>query len=60
MVFNGQQEEQHWYKESADKSYVILNKPLQNCGKCGKEYLSKGEVIYYDLCDMWAWYANCV
>ena len=44
---------------SPDKSALILNKPLDVCGKCNKKCTSgKGESIQCDLCGVWA-HANC-
>jgi len=44
---------------SPDKSALILSKPLDVCGKCGKKCTStKGESIKCDLCGMWA-HATC-
>ena len=45
-------------ESSPDKTELILTKPLNNCGKCGKKCLSKGESIQCDLCGTWA-HANC-
>ena len=44
--------------ESPDKSYYVLNKPLDVCGKCNKKCMPKGEAIQCDLCCMWV-HAMC-
>ena len=41
-------------ESSPDKTELILTKPLNNCGKCGKKCLSKGESTQCDLCGTWA------
>ena len=45
-------------EESPDKSYYILSKSLDTCGKCNKKCTSKGDAIQCDLCGTWV-HAAC-
>ena len=44
--------------DSPDKSYYVLNKSLDVCGKCNKKCSSKAEAIQCDMCCMWV-HATC-
>ena len=44
--------------ESPDKSYYILNRALDICGKCNKKCTPKAEAIQCDMCCTWV-HAAC-
>ena len=50
---SGQKRKKPGIEESPDKSYYILSKSLDTCGKCNKKCTSRGDAIQCDLCGMW-------
>ena len=50
---SGQKRKKPGIEESPDKSYYILSKSLDTCGKCNKKCTSRGDAIQCDLCGIW-------
>ena len=48
----------HGVDESPDKSYYVLFKSLEVCGKCNKKCTDNEKAIQCDLCCMWV-HADC-